>query len=60
MKVPVQELSILVGVDGLALVEHTRAAVVEQLVTVGTAEAILRALEAERWEKELKLHRLPD
>jgi len=60
MKVPVDDLSILVGLDGLAMMQHERAAVVEELMTIGTAEAIFRALEAEQWEKELKLHRLPD
>jgi hypothetical protein len=60
MKVPVDELSIVVGLDGLAMVQHERVDVVEELMTVGAAEAILRALEAQRWEKELKLHRLPD
>jgi hypothetical protein len=58
MKVPVDDLSILVGLDGLTQSTRVRSAEVEELVTVGTAEAILRALEAERWEKELKLHRL--
>ena len=60
MKVPVEELNIFVGLDGLAMVQHERADVVEELTPVGTAEAILRALEAQRREKELKLHRLPD
>jgi hypothetical protein len=60
MKVPVEELSIFVGLDGLAMLQHERADVMEELTTVGTAEALLRALEAQRLEKELKLHRLPD
>ena len=60
MKVPVDDLSILVDLDGLAMMEHDRAASVEEAATVGAAEAILRALEAEWWEKELKLHRLPN
>ena len=60
MKVPVEELNIFVGLDGLAMVQHERADVVEELTPVGTAEAILRALEAQRREKELNLHRLPD
>jgi hypothetical protein len=60
MKVAVEELSIFVGLDGLAMVQHERADAVEELTTVGTAEAILRALEAQRREKELKLHRKPD
>ena len=60
MKVPVDELNIFVGLDGLAMVQHERADVVEELTPVGTAEAILRALEAQRREKELNLHRLPD
>ena len=58
MKVPVDELSILVGLDGLAMLQREKAAVVEEVLTVGTAEAILRALEAKWWEKELRLHRL--
>ena len=58
MKVQVDELSIFVGVDGLAQAKPPRADVVEELVTVITAEAILRALQAERWEDELKLYRL--
>jgi hypothetical protein len=60
MKVPVDELSIFVGLDGLAMLQHERADVVEELMTVGMAEAILRALEAQRQEKELELHRRPD
>ena len=60
MKVPVDELNIFVGLDGLAMVQHERADVVEERTPAGTAEAILRALEAQRREKELNLHRLPD
>jgi post-segregation antitoxin (ccd killing protein) len=58
MKAQVDELSIFVGLDGLAQAKHPPAAVVEELVTAVTAEAILRALQAERWEEELKLYRL--
>jgi hypothetical protein len=58
MKVQVDELSIIVGLDGLAQAKPPQAAEVEELVTVATAEVILRALQAECWEDELKLYRL--
>jgi len=60
MKAPVDELSILLGLDGLALMKHQQSAGVEEDAMVGTAEAILRALLTEHWEKELKLNRLPN
>ncbi len=58
MKVQVDELSILVGLDGPEQAKPPGAAVVEELVIVATAEVILRALQAECWEDELKLYRL--
>ena len=58
MKVQVDELSIFVGLDALAQAKDTPAAVVEELATVVTAEAILSALQTERWQEELKLYRL--
>jgi hypothetical protein len=58
MKVQVDELSFFVAFDGLAQAKHPPAAVLEELVTVVTAEAILRALQSEQWEEELKLYRL--
>ena len=58
MKAEVDELSIFVGLDGLAQANPQRAAVMEEVLTVATAEAILRELQAERWEDELKLSRL--
>jgi hypothetical protein len=48
MKIPVDELNIIVRLDGLALVKHARGTVLEQLVTLGMVEVVLRALEAER------------
>jgi len=47
MKIPVDEVDIIVGLDGLVLVGHARGALVEQLVTARTAEAIWRELEQE-------------
>jgi hypothetical protein len=47
MKIPVDEVDIIVGLDGLVLLEHTRGAVVEQLVTARSAQAIWRELEQE-------------
>ena len=47
MKIPVDELNIIVRRDGLALVKHARGAVLEQLVTPGMMEVVLRVLEAE-------------
>ena len=58
MKVQVDELSILVGLDGLEQAKPPQDAAVEELVAVVTAETLLRALQAERWEDELKLYRL--
>ena len=58
MKVPLDEICILVGLDGLTQSTQALAPMVEELVTAATAEAILRALQAERWEEELKLYRL--
>ena len=46
MKIPVDELNIIVRRDGLALVKHARGAVLEQLVTPGMMEVVLRVLEA--------------
>jgi len=58
MKVPVDGLSITVGLDGLTLAWYGRAAAVEELVTVEMAEAILRALEMERRREEGQYDRL--
>ena len=58
MKVPVDGLSITVGLDGLTLARYGRAAAVEELVTVEMAEAILRALEMERRREEGQYDRL--
>jgi hypothetical protein len=56
MRVPIDELSIFVGLVGLA--QANPPVVVEELVTAETAEAIFLALQAELWENDLKLHRL--
>jgi hypothetical protein len=48
MKVPVDELNIIVRLDGLVLIKHPRGALLEQLVTSGTLEIVLRELEAQR------------
>ena len=48
MKVPVDELSIVVRQDGLVLAKHPQAAVLEQLLPQGMVEVVLRALDAER------------
>ena len=58
MKVQVDELSIFVGLDGPAQADEARTAVVEELATEATAEVVLRELQAEAWENELKLYRL--
>ena len=51
MKIPVDELNLIVRSDGLALVKHAHKAVLEQLVTPGMVEAVLRVIEAE-WRAE--------
>ena len=48
MKIPVDELNIIVRLDGLALIKHPRGVVLEQLVTWGTLEIFLRELKAQR------------
>jgi hypothetical protein len=48
MKIPVDELNIIVRVDGLVLIKHPRGAVLEQLVRPGIQEVVLRVLEAQR------------
>lgn len=58
MRVPVDDLSIMVGLDGLTLLKHARAASLEELLTVGMAEAILCALEAERCTEKGQSDRL--
>ena len=58
MKVQVDELCVFIGFDRLAQAKPPRAALVEELDTEVAAEAILRALQADQWQKELKLHRL--
>jgi len=57
MKVPVDEVNIVVGREGLVLLTHAQRAVVERLIPRGMAELLNRMLEAERWEKRLKFIR---
>jgi len=47
MKIPVEELSVIVRPDGLVLATYARGAVLEQLLRPGMVVAALRALEAE-------------
>jgi hypothetical protein len=54
MKIPVDELNIIVRLDGLVLIRHPRGAVLEQLVTSSTLEIVLRGLEAQRRGKRLQ------
>jgi len=47
MEIPVDELNIVVRLDGLALAKHVRGPVPEHLVTPGMGETVLRTLEAD-------------
>jgi hypothetical protein len=47
MKIPVDEVEIIVGLGGLVLFKHARGAAREQLVTARTAEAIWREIKQE-------------
>jgi len=59
MKVELDELTVIAGLDGPATMpEHENAVEIEEAATVGAVEALLRVLQAERWEDELKLYRL--
>jgi hypothetical protein len=48
MKIPVDELNIIVRHDGLVLAKHPRGAVLEQLLTPSTVRVVSRVLETER------------
>jgi hypothetical protein len=48
MKIPVDELNIIVRLDGLVLIKHARGAVLEQLVRPSILDVVLRVLEAQR------------
>ena len=48
MKIPVDELKIVVRYDGLVLAKHPRGAVLEQLLAPATARAVLCVLETQR------------
>jgi hypothetical protein len=51
MKIPVDELKIIVRHDGLVLAQYARGAVLEQLVTPSMLEGVWRVLQAE-WHAE--------
>ncbi len=53
----VDDLSIIVGLDGLVLVQHPRGVVLEQLVTSSKADVILRELEAESRAERVQFDR---